>query len=387
MTGVSRFRLPFSVGLLALFAAASSAQNYDRLDKAFKRVDQNQDGKLSVDEINRFGRLRNKITGADEDGDGFVSKSEFEAKLTGGSTKLKPSRKGKLTVGASLRIVQVGNLERRYRVHVPKSYDEETPTPLIVAFHGGGGNPESMIRLSGLNEKAEEAGFIVAYPYGTGRQPDRQLTFNGGGCCGYANRKKIDDIAFTRTLLDDLAGAANIDAKRVYATGISNGAIMTYYVASELSNRIAAIAPVGGPMMTDTCRPVRPVSVIHFHGTADELAPFKGGQGKGSPGVPAFVRPKFNSVEHSVQSWVKANGCDSKPSIETLPDKANDGMKVTRKSWRGGKNGSEVILLEIENGGHTWPGQRPVSEILGRSTMDISANDLMWEFFLKHPMK
>ena len=103
---------------------------------------------------------------------------------------------------------------------------------------------------------------------------------------------KIDDVEFTRKVLDDLATTATIDSKRVFATGMSNGGIMSYRLASELSDQIAAIAPVGGPMGTDTCKPKRPVSVIHLHGTDDEPAPFKGGKGKGLSGT------EFYSVEH-----------------------------------------------------------------------------------------
>ncbi len=95
----------------------------------------------------------------------------------------------------------------------------------------------------------------------------------------------------------------------------------------------------------------------------------------------------FKSVDHTIQSWVKANGCKPEPEVVALPDKADDGMKCTRKTWSGGRDGSEVVLIEIENGGHTWPGQKPIVAMLGPSTMDISANDLMWEFFQKHPMK
>ena len=99
----------------------------------------------------------------------------------------------------------MGEVERRYRVHVPPGHDAANSTPVIIAFHGGGGNPESMVRLSGLSEKVDEAGFIVVYPYGSGRLAERFLTFNGGGCCGYAVERKIDDVGFTRALLDDLA--------------------------------------------------------------------------------------------------------------------------------------------------------------------------------------
>jgi polyhydroxybutyrate depolymerase len=283
--------------------------------------------------------------------------------------------------GDHTRTLKVGDLDRNYLVHVPKQYDSKTPMPLVLSFHGGGSNAEQMVKFCGLNEKADEAGFIVVYPNGTGRLENRLLSFNGGNCCSYAMTNKIDDVEFTRNILDDLAKSANIDPKWVFATGMSNGGIMSYLLASELSDRIAAIAPVGGPMGTETCKPKRPMSVIHFHGTDDEFAPFKGGKGKGPSGT------EFYSVEHSIKTWIKENGCPEEPVVTKLPDKADDGMTVTRKTYGPGKDGAEVVLIEIEGGGHTWPGQEPRVKFLGKSTKDISANDLMWEFFQKHPMK
>jgi polyhydroxybutyrate depolymerase len=156
---------------------------------------------------------------------------------------------------------------------------------------------------------------------------------------------------------------------------------MAYLVASELSDRIAAIAPVGGPMGTETCNPKRPVSVMHFHGSDDEFAPFNGGRGKGVSGT------NFYSVEHSVQAWVKANGCDKEPVVTKLPDTANDGTTITRKTYGSGRDGAEVVLIAIEGGGHTWPGQETRVRFLGKITKNISANDAMWEFFQKHSMK
>lgn len=289
----------------------------------------------------------------------------------------------KLTAGDHQRSILVGQRERRYRVHVPKNYEPAKSVPVIIAYHGGGGNPVNMIRMSGLSDKSEREGFVVVYPFGTGKLDDYLLTFNGGGCCGYAMENKIDDVEMTRMLLDDLASVVNVDADRVYATGMSNGGMVSYLVASELSDRIAAIGPVGGPMMTEACRPSRPVSVIHFHGTADENAPFNGGYGKGFMGGKGVTN--FKSVEHSINAWIKANQCSTTPTVEALPDQVDDGMKVTRKTWSGGRDNSEVVLVEIDDGGHTWPGQEPPLWSLGKSTKDISANDLMWEFFKKHP--
>lgn len=286
-----------------------------------------------------------------------------------------------LEPGTHHRGLEVDDYDRPYYVHVPKSYDGSKAYPVVLAFHGGGANAESMQRFCGLNEKAEEAGFLAVYPSGTGLLR-RVRTFNAGNCCGYAMRKDVDDVKYVRELLEDLAKAAKIDPKRIYATGMSNGGMISYRLASELSDRIAAIAPVGGPMGTKTCHPKRPVPVMHFHGTDDAFAAFEGGPGKRSR-----TQTDFYSVEHSVNAWVKANGCDPQPKVTQLPDKAEDGMTVVRKVYGGGKDGSEVILIQINGGGHTWPGREPPLKFLGPSTQDISANDLMWEFFKRHPMK
>jgi polyhydroxybutyrate depolymerase len=288
---------------------------------------------------------------------------------------------GPLAPGDRTCTLQVDGRTRSYLVHVPPKYNPKQPTPVLLAFHGGGSNAEQMVRFCGLNETADKEGFILVYPSGTGRF-EKMLTWNGGNCCGYAQWNKVDDVAFARALLDDLAKVANVDPKRVYATGMSNGAIMCYLLASELSGRIAAIAPVSGPMGTEKCDPKRPVSVIHFHGSDDQHAPFKGGKGAKS-----LAQIEFYSVEHSIRAWVRANGCPETPTVTDLPDKADDGMTVQRKTYGPGKDGAEVVLFVINGGGHTWPGRDPLVRLLGKSTKDISANGLMWEFFKRHPMK
>ena len=183
-----------------------------------------------------------------------------------------------------------------------------------------------------------------------------------------------------RALLDALAGETKVDERRVFATGISNGGMLCYRLAAELSDRIAAIAPVAGTMGTETCQPQRPVSVIHFHGTADQFLPFAGGRGDKS-----LSSLDFFSVEHSIRQWVAADGCPAEPTVTHLPQKFADGTSVIRKHYGPGRQGAEVVLLVIEGGGHTWPGRQLPVEFLGRSTRNISANDLMWEFFSRHP--
>ena len=277
-----------------------------------------------------------------------------------------------------LRTLAVGSLDRSYLLHLPPDYDGRQPRPLVLAFHGGGVNAETMVYFTGLSEKADEAGFIVVYPNGTGRVP-RARTWNAGKCCGHALHHGVDDIAFIRALLDELDRTLAIDTQRVYATGMSNGAMISYRAAAELADRFAAIAPVGGPMAIDHCQPSRPVPVIHFHGTKDEFTPYYGGKGPRSQS-----QTEFHSVDYTIRAWVEANGCPAEPLIEQLPERAVDGTSVTRYTYGPGRENSEVVLYEIEGGGHTWPGRTSIFSSLGPSTRQIVANDLIWEFFEKH---
>ena len=191
---------------------------------------------------------------------------------------------------------------------------------------------------------------------------------------------RADDVAFIGKLLDDLGTVVKVDEKRVYACGMSNGGMMCYRLAAELSDWIAAIAPVAGTIAIEESKPKRPVPVIHFHGTKDTFVPFEMAKGK----TPKFM--KLKSVEDSIQTWVKLNGCDEKPKTDVL-SKDGDEMKVTRRCYGGGKDGAEVVLVVIEDGGHTWPRMTPPASFMGKSAMNISANDLMWEFFMKHRLK
>jgi polyhydroxybutyrate depolymerase len=286
-----------------------------------------------------------------------------------------------LEPGDHRRELMVDGRTRNYLVHVPKIDSPPANWPVVLVYHGGGSNSEVMIRFCGMNEKADEAGFISVYPSGTGRLP-RVLTYNGGNCCGRAIVDKVDDIAFTRAVLDDLEKVVVVDKKRVFATGMSNGAIMSYRVASELADRIAAIAPVAGPMGTEACSPSQPVPVCHFHGIDDAFAPYKGGNGTRSR-----TRTEFYSVDHSIQAWVKANGCDTTPKTEELPKQVEDGTSVTRTTYSRGKGGSEVVLYTIRGMGHTWPGRDSRARFLGATTKNVSANDVMWEFFKRHARK
>ncbi len=289
-----------------------------------------------------------------------------------------PKQAERIGPGDHTRTLVMGEQKRTYLVHVPKGYDPKKPVPVVLALHGAAMNGSMMVWFSGLNRKSNDAGFVVVYPSGTGSGPF--LTWNAGGFKGKMAEGKADDVAFIGKLLDDLGRVVTVDQKRVYACGMSNGGMMCYRLAAELSDRIAAVAPVAGTIAIDESKPKRPVPVIHFHGTKDTLVPFETVKGK----TPAFM--KLKGVEESVQTWVKLNGCDEKPKTETI-SKDGDEMKVTRKTYSNGKDGSEVVLIVIEGGGHTWPGQQPPVGFIGKSAPNVSANDLMWEFFQKHKLK
>ncbi len=283
-----------------------------------------------------------------------------------------------LEPGVQTRNLKVDGIERSYLVYMPAKKPAGKSWPVVLAFHGGATNADVMMRSTGLNDKADKEGFLVVYPNGTGRV-GRILTFNGGNCCGYAQRNNIDDVKFVDKILDDLAASTDMDEKRVFATGISNGAIISYRLASELSHRIAAIAPVAGPMGSKQCSPKHSVSVCHFHGTDDQFAPLKGGRGSKS-----LSQTDFYSVQHSIDAWVKANHCEEKPTVTKLPVKVKDGTSIERRVHAGGRDGAEVVLYMIHGGGHTWPGREFRLRRLGTSTKNLSANDVMWEFFKRH---
>lgn len=294
------------------------------------------------------------------------------------SAQEQPKPSSPLGTGNHSRRLTVDGRERSYLVHVPTNYDPKKPTSVVLALHGAAMDGPMMVWFSGLNKKADESGFIVVYPSGTGTGPFR--TWNAGGFAGKMAEGKPNDVQFISRLLDELGTLVTIDEKRIYACGMSNGGMMCYRVAAELSDRIAAIAPVAGTIAIEESKPKRPVPVIHFHGSKDNIVPFEIAKGK----TPPFM--KLKGVDDSIQTWVKLNGCNQTPKQEII-SKDGDETKVTRTVYGDGKNGSEVVLVVVEGGGHTWPGQRPPVGFIGKSATNVSANDLMWEFFQKHPKK
>jgi polyhydroxybutyrate depolymerase len=273
-------------------------------------------------------------------------------------------------VGES-RTLQTGGVTRRYFLYLPTTWHRGRPVPLVLVFHGGGGRASGIAPHTGFSRLAEREGFVVAYPQGlNGRWNDGR---------GYAATH--DDIGFVRALLDTLGRELVIDPRRVYATGISNGAMFAYRLACDLPGTFAAVAPVAGAMPADlapACAHTQPLSVLAFQGTADPLMPYFGG------GV-ARRSGRVLSAERSIAFWATMSGCNAAPVTTDEPDRVTDGTRVRRTIYGTCREGRSVELYTIEGGGHTWPGGPPVGGLVGRVTREVDATPLIWAFFAQHP--
>ncbi len=271
--------------------------------------------------------------------------------------------------------ITVNGRERDFVLHRPEGDGDRRSLPLVLLFHGGGGNPWSCMRVTGFNRKADEAGFIAVYPAGTGPRRRQGLTWNAGRCCGPAQHEGVDDVGFIRTLVRHLKETLPVDPERIYAAGISNGGMMCYRLACEMSGIFAAVGPVAGALNLERCRPARPVSVIAFHGTADLYVRYDGGRPRKRV-LPGHDREDV-SVADSIGFWINHNGCRPEPAKETSG-------AVTRETYAGGRENSEVVLYTIRGGGHAWPGGAKGYQEGDEPTGEISATDLMWDFFSRH---
>ncbi|MFM7243220.1 MAG: alpha/beta hydrolase family esterase [Planctomycetaceae bacterium] len=275
--------------------------------------------------------------------------------------------------------VPVGDRSRSAVVVAPAAAPPPAGWPLVLAFHGGQSHPEMMRRFSGLDTLAAAGQAVVAYAAGTGSR-EGLLTWNGGNCCGEAREQASDDVAFARALVGDLCRRLQIDDCRIHATGMSNGAMMAYRVAAEAADLVASIAPVAGPLALESIAPVRPVPVLHFHGSLDQFTPLEGGVGRRS-----VTRVSHRPVLDGLLDWVRADGCPEVPQREPLPC-PDPGLAIERLTWGPGDAGSEVVFYRIEGGGHVWPGRTPDSFLLGPAVPSLDANELIWQFFEKHPL-
>jgi polyhydroxybutyrate depolymerase len=270
--------------------------------------------------------------------------------------------------------LEVGGAARTYLIHVPASYDGHA-VPLVLVFHGGGGQPPGMVWISGMNDVSDRHGFIAVYPAGLNRQWHDGRTVAGSA---------PDDVVFIDALIHKLESEYRIDSKRIYTTGLSNGAFFSLRLACDLGGEIAAIAPVAGSIPVgfhDACEN-QPVSVMMINGTADPLVLYNGGR------VGPFVaQGESIPVSQTVSAWVKTDGCSPTPRSATLPA-ADPGSGITTaiQTFGGCRNGTSVQLYTVNGGGHTWPDgpQYLPPSIIGASSRDFNASETMWQFFAAH---
>lgn len=283
--------------------------------------------------------------------------------------------------------IHYAGADRHYFISVPAAYSPEKRYPLLMVFHGGGGNAEQVLESSDLVQRAEKEGWILVSPAGSGRLP-RMLTWNVGFGFGYALERHTDDIGFVRHLIAALKAAYPIDPNRVFATGISNGGILCHMLAGHLSDQIAAIAPIvataggrakGQASWTVPRPPQHPVSVIAFNGALDLNIPLEGGWQKKSW---AHDPVEVWSVRQTVEFWVNNNKCNPTAVVE----KSAAG-KYERHAYKSGIRGSEVVQYILLNQGHAWPGGKKGFRLGDEPSHNLSANQLMIEFFKSHARK
>lgn len=264
-------------------------------------------------------------------------------------------------------------LDREYYLYTPPG-DSKAKRPLVVVLHGGGGSPQNVANTTGFSELAAQKGFMIAYPLGMGRVP----TWNAGKCCGYAERRNIDDVGFIARMINDIKTRRNVDETRVYATGMSNGGMMSYRLACELSTVFAAVAPVAGAMNTFDCKPNGRPSLFIIHALDDKHVLYGGGAPE--EGVRAAISRKPESdasVQDAMQFWVKADYCRDYPQVHDMGD-------VARVTYFCAED-RNVTLNTLDRGGHSWPGGKRGSIIGDKPIESFDATQEIWQFFHQHP--
>jgi len=272
--------------------------------------------------------------------------------------------------------------DRSYRVYVPASASPDAP--VVLALHGGGGTGEQFQSESGFDAVADREGFIVVYPEGTGRFRNRLHTWNATpACCGYAFDNDVDDVGYLRAVIDDVADRVSIDADRVFMTGHSNGAMMTYRFAAEAPDLVAAIAPVAGALSVDLPQRSGPLPLFHIHSVDDPRTLYEGGEGPGFPGTdrPIVAAPVMAGIEQ----WARMDGCQVDPIVAdvTVGDGADAGQSMERLVWEC-PQGADVEHVRLYGSGHGWPGvdlDASRQDRVGPATSLIDPAAEIWAFF------
>ncbi len=274
--------------------------------------------------------------------------------------------------------IDVNGTTREYILHAPANLAPKTLAPLVLVFHGGGGQARNMPRFTKFDEVADREGFFVAYPESFNKQWNDTRGLS-----------PADDVAFIRILIERLARAYPIDPARVYATGISNGGFFSNRLACDLTDKIAAIASVAATMPTTlspVCKPSRPISVLYLEGDEDPLVPIEGGR---IGGKLRMNRGENISLAAAAKFWREFDGTTPSAKTEELPVRAHDGTRVRRETWSGGKQETEVVVYTIAGGGHTWPGgmQYLPKMLVGTVSRQIDGTQVIWDFFRTKKMR
>lgn len=271
----------------------------------------------------------------------------------------------------------VQGLQRTYFLYAPKPKLDENPMPLVIGFHGGRSTPQRFAQTTGFNQLAERERFIVAYPAGI-----EQNWNDGREAEGLPQQ---NDVAFVSALIDDIQKVRSIDRNKIYATGISNGGFMTQRLACELNHKIAAFAAVAATMATPQaarCHPNRAVPVLMMSSPDDQFVPWQGGRmTRGEGGT-------ILSIPQVVDFWKMNNQC-SVTSTVIVPASTGvaDGTQIRSFSHQGASPHSEVTLVRIDGGGHTWPGgARQPEWLVGKTTQQLNGSQFIWKFFRRHSL-
>jgi polyhydroxybutyrate depolymerase len=328
-----------------------------------------------------LGAVLPALSGAAEDGPLRNLLRERLAERAGRTVAAQPAR----LLAADERIsapgryeihLQIGGRDRMALVHIPHNYDAGRPTPLVMAIHGGGGGAifQADDKNYGLITKSEQAGFIAVFPNGISQTRNGMLaTWNAGKCCGRARDENVDDVGFLRALVADMGKRVNITPQRVYAIGMSNGAMMSYRLACEAGDVFHAIMAVSGTDNTQSCTPRQPVPVLHIHARNDPLVLFNGGAGSNRLFSDDAIT-EFVSVPETISRWVQLNHANP------VPRRVVDVAGAYCDLYEATSGGAPVQLCVTETGGHSWPGGNKARTDESPSQA-IRANDLMWDFF------
>ena len=295
--------------------------------------------------------------------------------LAGMSGSALAANPGRTLSGGRHTLIHDG-IERSYVVRTPSGLaPHDGRVPLVLVLHGGGGNAGNAERMTGFTAKGGKEGFIVVYPEGTGRFRKKHLTWNAGHCCGIAMKRRVDDVGFIGALLDKLLADYPVDPKRIYATGMSNGGMMTHRLGIELSDRLAAIAPVVATLFGDERMPPHPVSALMINGLRDKSVPPEGGPPGGRFPSAWDGTPTQPAPEQAV-FWAQADGCSNDP------DRTDEGRYIL--TLYRCPAGRAVALYLIKDNGHAWPGGQQGSRLGDEPGTALNATDLIWMFFKAH---